>query len=157
MKIKYSRDGFIFLLLARGEKMFCSLAYKDVVMIGRGLLLLIVVITLGLSVAEQQLSTLTLRQEFVRILAASRNNEGVYTLEVLDTSYSVSAMYKVGEIRNQDNSISILTPLAAWTIPKYLYFDCSKELTWLALQSEYVEQRVRQGWEMINVYLRQLR
>jgi coenzyme F420-reducing hydrogenase beta subunit len=136
---------------------FCSLAYRDVLMIGRGLLILVVVIALGLSVAEQQLSTLTQRQEFVRILAMNRNDEGVYTLEVLGTSCSISAVYEVAEISNQDNSVSILTPLATWIIPKYLYIDCRKELAWLALHIKYLEQHIRQGWEIINVYLRQFR
>lgn len=147
----------IFLLLSRGVDVFCSLAYKDVLMIGRGLLILVIVIALGLSAAEQQLNTLTQRQEFVRFLAMNRNNEGVYTLEVLGTSYTVSAVYEVAEIRNQDNSISILTPFAAWIIPKYLYIDCRKELAWLVLHIEYLEQYIRQGWKITNVYLQQFR
>lgn len=149
--------SLIFPLLSRGEDVFCSLAYRDVLMIGRGLLILVVVITLGLSAAEQQLSTLTQRQEFVRILAMNRNDEGVYTLEVLGTSCSISAVYEVAEISNQDNNVSILTPLATWIIPKYLYIDCRKELAWLALHLKHLEQHIRQGWEIINVYLRQIR
>lgn len=149
--------SLIFLLLSRGEDVFCSLAYRDVLMIGRGLLILVVVIALGLSAAEQQLNTLTQRQEYVRILAANRNNEGVYTLEVLGTSYRVSAMYEVAEIRNQENSVNILTPFATWIIPKYLYIDCHKELAWLVLHIKYLEQYIRQGWEITNVYLQQFR
>jgi hypothetical protein len=119
-------------------------------MIGRGLLILIAAITLGLSVAEQQLNTLTQRQEFVQILAMNRNNESVYTLEILGSSYRVSAVYEVAEIRNQDKSVSIYTPFATWIIPKYLYIDCHEELAWLDLHLKYLEQYIRQGWEMIK-------
>ena len=137
--------------------MFCSLAYRDVLMIVRGLMILVVVIALGLSVAEQQLNTLTQRQEFVRIFDISRNHEGVYTMEVLGSGCSISAVYAIAEIKNQDASVSIKTPLITWTVPKYLYIDCRKELAWLTSKMKHLEKYLRQGWEITNVYLRQFR
>ncbi len=137
--------------------MFCSLAYRDVLMIIRGLMILVVVIALGLSVAEQQLNTLTQRQEFVRIFDISRNREGVYTMEVLGSDCSISAVYAIAEIKNQDASVTIKTPLITWTVPKYLYIDCRKELAWLTAKMKYLEKYLKQGWEITNVYLRQFR
>jgi hypothetical protein len=136
---------------------FCSLAYRDVLMIARGLIILVVVIALGLSVAEQQLNTLTQRQEFVRIFDINRNREGVYTMEVLGSDCSISAVYAIAEIKNQDASVSIKAPLVTWTIPKYLYIDCRKELAWLTSKMKHLEKYLRQGWEITNVYLRQFR
>ncbi|EIW17193.1 MULTISPECIES: hypothetical protein [Pelosinus] len=132
--------------------MFCSLAYRDVLMIIRGLMILVVVIALGLSVAEQQLNTLTQRQEFVRIFDISRNREGVYTMEVLGSDCSISAVYAIAEIKNQDASVTIKTPLITWTVPKYLYIDCRKELAWLTSKKKYLEKYLKQGWEITNVY-----
>jgi len=143
--------------LLRGEDVFCSLAYRDVLMIIRGLIILVVVIALGLSVAEQQLNTLTQRQEFVRIFDISRNREGVYTMEVLGSDCSISAVYAIAEIKNQDASVTIKTPLITWTVPKYLYIDCRKELAWLTSKMKYLEKYLKQGWEITNVYLRQFR
>ncbi|SFL32103.1 hypothetical protein [Pelosinus propionicus] len=137
--------------------MFCSLAYRDVLMIVRGLMILVVVIALGLSVAEQQLNTLTQRQERMRIIDVSRNHEGVYTMEVFGSDCSISAMYTIAEIKNQDANINIKTPLVTWTIPKYLYIDCRKELAWLTLKMKYLEKYIKQAWEIANVYLRQIR
>lgn len=125
--------------------MFCSLAYKDILMIGRGLLILVVVIALGLSVAEQQLNTLTQRQEYVRFFDINRNHEGVYTLQAFGSVYRISATYPVAEIKNRDTSVSIDTSLVSWTIPKYLYIDCRKELAWLSLQIKQLKEHIGQG------------
>ncbi len=144
-------------LLLRGEDVFCSLAYRDVLMIIRGLMILVVVIALGLSVAERQLNTLTQRQEFVRILDISRNHEGIYTMEILGSDCSISAVYAVAEIKNQNAGVSIKTSLGTWTVPKYLYIDCRKEFAWLTSKMRYLENYLKQGWETINVYLRQFR
>jgi hypothetical protein len=136
---------------------FCRLAYSDTLIIFRGLLILVIAILLGLSATEQQLNTLTERQEVGQIFDMNRNNEGVYSLEVVGSNYNISAMYVVAEIANQDKSISIITPFHTLIISKYIYLDCQKELAWLALEVGCSEQYIKEGWEKINVYFRWFR
>jgi hypothetical protein len=141
----------------RGEDVFCRLAYSDTLIIIRGLLILVVAILLGLSATEQQLNTLTERQEIGQIFDMNRNNEGVYSLEIVGSNYNISAVFAVAEIVNQDKSVNIITPFHSLIISKYIYLDCKKELAWLALEVGYLEQYIKVSWERINVYFRRLR
>jgi hypothetical protein len=136
---------------------FCRLAYSDTLIIIRGLLILVIAILLGLSATEQQLNTLTERQEIGQIFEMNRSNEGVYSLEVLGSSYNISAVYIVAEIVNQDKRVSVITPFHTLMIPKYIYIDGRKELAWLSLELRYLEQFINEGREKINVYLQQFR
>jgi len=136
---------------------FCRLAYSDTLIIIRGLLILVIAILLGLSATEQQLNTLTERQEIGQIFDMNRNNEGVYSFEVVGSSYNISAVYVVAEIANQDKSFSIITPFHTLVFPKYIYIDGRKELAWLALEIGYLEQYIKEGSEKISVYLRHFR
>ena len=133
--------------------MFCPLAYRDIVLIGRGLLILVVAITIGISVVEQQLYSLTQRQECVQIFDMNRDNNGLYSLSVIGYSYSVSAVYPVAEIRNGDKEIIIKTSVCTLFIPKTLQFNCRKELAWLAVQVTWLKQFAIEIREKINVYV----
>ncbi len=137
--------------------MFCRLAYSDTLIIIRGLLILVIAILLGLSATEQQLNTLTQRQEIGQIFDIERNDEGVYSLEILGSNYNITAVYVVAEIANQDKSVSIITPFHTLMIPKYIYIDARKELVWLSLELEDLEQYIDESREKINVYLQQFR
>lgn len=141
----------------RGENVFCRLAYSDTLIIIRGLLILVIAILLGLSATEQQLNTLTQRQEIGQIFDIERNDEGVYSLEILGSNYNITAVYVVAEIANQDKSVSIITPFHTLMIPKYIYIDARKELVWLSLELEDLEQHIDESREKINVYLQQFR
>lgn len=137
--------------------MFCRLAYSDTLIIIRGLLILVVAILLGLSATEQQLNTLTERQEIGQIFDMNRSSEGVYSFELIGSSYNISAVYAVAEIANQDKNISIITPFYTLIIPKYIYIDGRKELAWLALEIGYLEQYIEKCRGNINVYLQHFR
>ncbi|GMB00806.1 hypothetical protein [Pelosinus sp. IPA-1] len=130
--------------------MFCRLAYNDTMVIGRGLLILVVAIILGITATEQQLNSLTERENQAYVFNMNRSSEGVYNLEVLGTSYKVSAMYKVAEITNQENNLRIKTPYYTLAIPKYIYFDCRKGIAWLSLESREVETYIVAGWQKIK-------
>lgn len=145
------------MFILRGEDVFCRLAYSDTLIIIRGLLILVIAILLGLSATEQQLNTLTQRQEIGQIFDMNRNNDGVYSLEVLGSNYNISAVYVVAEIANQDKGVSVITPFHTLLIPKYIYLDAREELAWLSLELEYLEQHINGSREKINVYLQQFR
>lgn len=137
--------------------MFCRLAYSDTLIIIRGLLILVLAILLGLSATEQQLNTLTERQEIGQIFAIDRSNEGVYSLEVIGSSYNISAMYAVAEIANLDSNISIVTPFHTLTIPKYIYIDGRKELAWIMKLIVHLEAFIKESKEKYNDYLQHFR
>ena len=130
--------------------MFCRLAYSDTVVIGRGLLILVVAIMLGIIATEQQLNSLTEREDSAYVFNMNRNSEGIYNLEILGASYKVSAMYKVAEIMNQENNLRIKTSFYTLVIPKYIYFDCRKGITWLSNESREVETYIIVGWQKIK-------
>ena len=113
--------------------MFCPLAYRDAIIVFRGLLILVVVIMLGVSVSERQLNSLTHRQEGVRVFNISCDYRGLYSIYILDSSYNMSAVYSVGEIINNDKAIMIKINQHLITIPTYIEIDCNKELIVLDL------------------------
>lgn len=130
--------------------MFCRLAYSDTMVIGRGLLILVVAIMLGIIATEQQLNSLTEREDHTYVFNMNRNNDGIYNLEVLGASYKVSAMYKVAEIMNQENHLRIKTSFYTLTIPKYIYFDCREGIAWLSHESREVETYIVAQWQRIK-------
>jgi len=107
---------------------FCPLPYRDTLMILRGLLILVIVIMLGVSVSERQLSSLTQRQEGVHAFTINWDYEGVYSIYILGTSYHIKGVYSVGEMINTDQAIIIKTARYRITIPTYIEFDCNQEL-----------------------------
>jgi hypothetical protein len=137
--------------------MFCPLDYKDTLLIGRGLLILIVAIAVGVSVTEQQLNSLTEWQECIQIFDMSRENSGIYSLNILGYDYRLTAVIPVAEIVNQDMNIDIKTSAYTIYIPKIVNLDCRKELIWLTLQVKWLEKSIIEEWQKINVYIRQLR
>jgi len=107
---------------------FCPLAYRETIVVFRGLLILVVVIMLGVSVSEQQLNSLTERQESVRAFNISCEYPGAYSIYILGSSYNMSAVYSVGEIINNDKAIIIKNEHHLIRIPTYIEIDCRKEL-----------------------------
>lgn len=127
------------------DHMFCPLGYRDSMIIFRGLLILILVIFLGVGVAERQLNGLTQRQENVLALSVVRNAIGIYTIYIGGSNYEINAVYPVGEFINKDQYITVKTMQYDFVIPKYIELDCKKELALLDLYIRKIEEK-------INVY-----
>ena len=152
----------------RGDDVFCPLAYRDAIVVLRGLLILIVVIMLGVSVSERQLNSLTQRQESVRAFNISCEHPGAYSIYILGSSYNMSAIYSVGEMINNDKTIIIKNDHHLIAIPTYIEIDCKKELRLLEL---YAKLLIDKGLDFkqsstlylsgltqqMNVYIRQFR
>lgn len=137
--------------------MFCPLSYRDTLLIGRSLLVLIIAIILGVSVTEHQLNSLTLREEYIQVFDMNRDTSGLYSLSIFGYNYSVSAMVPVADIVNGYEDIDIQTSICTLHIPKRLHINCEKELHWLTLQVNWLEESTIEVWHKINVYIRQFR
>ena len=133
--------------------MFCPLPYRDTIILLRGLLILVVVIILGVSVSERQLNSLTHRQDSVRVFNIDYDHRGIYSIYILGSSYTMSAVYSVGQIINNDKTIIIKNDYHLITIPTYIELDCKKELI---LLESWVKLLIDRGFKFkhsLEVYL----
>jgi len=113
--------------------MFCPLDYEQTAKVFRGVLGLFLVIILGVYIAEGQLNGLTQRQECAYAFNVNCDSEGRYAIYLLGASYRVNAVYLVGEFINNKEEIIIKTSYSNINIPKYIEFDCKKELVLLEI------------------------
>ena len=148
--------------------MFCPLAYRENIMILRGVLVLVIVIMLGVVVTEQQLSSLTQRQESMGTFNITCDKSRTYSIYLLESNYKVRACYSLGEIGIQDKNIVLKTGVHSVSIPTYIQFDCKKELILLELWTRLLVEdafKFKQTFELyiatishrMNVYIRQVR
>ena len=148
--------------------MFFSLAYRDTVVVLRGLLFFVLVVILGVSVSERQLNNLTQREEVVSIFDISCKYPGDYSIYILGTNYNMNALYSVGEIINNDKAIILKTANQSITIPTYIEFDCNEKFKLLDLWAKLlVDEGIhfKQSFELylkgtrqkLNIYIRQFR
>jgi len=132
---------------------FCPLAYRDTIIVFRGLVILSVVIMLGVSVSERQLNSLTQRQEGVRVFNINCDYRGVYSIFILGSSYTISAVYSVGEMINNDKAIIIKKDHQLITIPTYIEINCKKELILLDLGAKVFIDKSRDFKQSLELYL----
>ena len=121
--------------------MFCPLEYRDSILIFRGVVILVVVIILGVSVTQQQLNSLTQRQECVGAFTIPYDQSGNYSMYLFGSSYDVKAVYSVGKIVNGDKAVFIETMDYSMKIPTYIEVDCKKELVLLDLWAKLLVKR----------------
>ena len=148
--------------------MFCPLEYRDSVLIFRGVMILFFVVILGVSVTQQQLNSLTQRQEMLGNVSIPYDQNGIYSIYLFGLHYDVRAVYPVGKIISSDKSIQIKIMEYSMEIPTYVEVDCKKELSFLdfwikVLVKEAFKCKQIMGLyvtmihEKINVYVSQFR
>ncbi|MBP2626378.1 MAG: hypothetical protein H6Q68_1089 [Firmicutes bacterium] len=133
--------------------MFCSLEYRDAIIVFRGLLILVVVIILGVSVSERQINSLTQRQDGVRVFSMNCDHRSVYSIYILGSSYNMSAVYSVGEIINNDKAIIIKTSHHHIVIPTYIEIDCKKAFILLDLWAKLLVDKGFDFKQSLELYL----
>lgn len=101
-------------------------ASSEITMIFRGLIVLMLVVLLGVSLAESQLNTLTQRQECVEVLNIHRGKTGIYSFYLLGMDYNVRGVYDIARIRNSDKEIVIEASGYKLAIPTYAEFNYSQ-------------------------------
>lgn len=130
--------------------MFCPLGYRDSMIIFRGIVMLAIIIFLGVGAAEKQINSLTARQENVLAFALDYQAKGIYTILINGSSYQLSAIYEVGELINKDSQVVLKTKQGDIVIPKYIEFDCKKEL-------DLLDAYIRKIEEKLDVYIKAYR
>lgn len=106
--------------------MFIRPVSSEILAIGKGLLILTIVILVGVSVAEKQLNTLTQRQDCVQVLNVKRDLNSAYSFYAFGESFNIRAIYPVVRILNNDDSIMIEAAGQKVEIPTYINIDSSK-------------------------------
>lgn len=137
--------------------MFYLLEYRDAMMVARGLLILAVVILLGVSVSERQLNTLTQRHESVQVFNITCDQKGVYSICLFGSSYTMSALYPVGEMINSDTAIIINTTNQHFVIPTYIEIDCRQEIAMLDVWARLLVDKGFNYKQKLHLYLYEIR
>lgn len=101
--------------------MFIRPALSEMLVIGRGLLVLTIAILIGVSVAEQQLTTLTQRRDDVEAFNVKRNIDNTYSFYMLGESLTIRAVYPVLRIINNDDGFAIEAAGRKVEIPGYIH------------------------------------
>lgn len=97
----------------------------------RGVAALMIAVTLGVTLAENQLNNLTQRQEYVQAINLKRDTTGVYSFYLLGSEYSIRAVYNVARISHGDAEIGIEAAGHKITIPTVIdwnYFEALSKL-----------------------------
>lgn len=148
--------------------MFCPLGYRDNILIVRGVIILVIIVIFGVAVTEQQLNSLTKRQDFVSVFNVTYDQSGIYSFYIVGANYQIRAVYPMGEIITSDRAVTLKTIHHKIILPTYLEINCEKELILLDLWAKLVVREafeikgilgetIRVLHEKINVYTSQFR
>lgn len=106
--------------------MFSSLATNDVYRFLHGVIILLLIIIIGVVVAEHQMNSLTQWNHHVQFLNIRHNSYGVYSFYVFGQGYSVCAVYRIGDIYADGQKINIDLRGYNFNIPLRYQTDISK-------------------------------
>lgn len=112
--------------------MFIRLEPEDLSIIRRGLFLFLSFIIMGVTVAENQVNSLTQNQEIAKAFNFSQN-KGIYSGYMLGCEYSTSFILPVGKIYNTEQELVVEINNHTFIIPLRVQFNLSNVL---ALASE---------------------
>ncbi|MDD4601792.1 hypothetical protein SDC9_08981 [bioreactor metagenome] len=98
--------------------MFIRPTSAEMTLICRGVAAFLLVVVLGVSLAESQLNSMTKRNEFVQAINIKRDITGKYTAYLLGTEYSIRAVYDVARISANDRALAIEAAGHKFLIPK---------------------------------------
>lgn len=115
--------------------MLVRMAPADVLVICRAFVVMIIIVVLGVMMAESQMDTLTRKQDFVQVLNIRDEGMGNYEAYLFGYSRSFSAVYQMNGIDNGDQFIAVGPAANRIIIPTMLYIDASKSMCWLELWS----------------------
>lgn len=104
-------------------------------MILRGLACLALIVTLGLTVAEAQLNSLTERADALRLFSMKRDAQGRYILHLGQQDYSLYASIRLGKFFYNKQSLTLTFGDEQFQIPFYATVDGHKLFD--IVQTEY--------------------
>ena len=105
---------------------------NDTARLRQGILLLVVVIMIGVTVAETQLNRLTHRQEFAQAFAVKRDSTGQYETYLFGGSVKARAVYPVARITN-GHEVIVNIGGDQWIMPVRVHVDAQAIIAKLAI------------------------
>lgn len=118
----------------RGGGVLMQWMSSDTVMVVRGFLLLILIVAVGVVIAEKQLNDLTLQEDSVKTLNIKRDEaSGVYVIYLLGSSYRLKGIYQLAKIDSQDNALIVASTGRDYTVPMVINIDFEQTRYWLTL------------------------
>lgn len=124
--------------------------------IGRGLLLLLTIIVVGVMAAETQLNNLTKRSDFVQFLNVRRTFDS-YCFYVFGSSYKLSAMKYLGGLSNTDTDITYQTDDKKFVIPTKMAIEADAVWQWAVLERQHVVSELQNQKKVMYYYSEKLR
>ncbi|MDT8901973.1 hypothetical protein [Anaeroselena agilis] len=133
--------------------MLLGLSAADARTISRGILILVFAIAAGVVVADNQLNRLTARHEFGQALNVRREASGYYRAYVLGQSWGVRAVYPVGSISANGDSLSLEVAGRRLTVPTVVRVELDRAVYWLVVwRGQFVAAAVRTKRELAGYW-----
>jgi hypothetical protein len=95
---------------------------SEAALICRGVVALMLVVLLGVSLAETQLNNLTQRRECVQAINIMRDKTGTYSFYLLGEEYAVRAVYDVARFSSNAREIKLESAGHEISIPHYITY-----------------------------------
>lgn len=101
---------------------------RETVIICRGIAVLLLMIILGVTLAEKQLNSLTQLNDNVQAINLKRDAEGTYFLYLMGSEYSIRAVCDIARIYNGDTEIYFKVGGYSLVAPKGIDLNRIEEL-----------------------------
>lgn len=111
--------------------MFERVVTGDMRIIARGLFLLLVIVVIGIGVAEHQLTTLTQHPYQERFFYISRNQDHVYSAYAFGYGLTLGSIHSLGQISVTNRNITLLIGNHSISIPTKIEINGSRIWYWL--------------------------
>lgn len=142
--------------------MLVRLPAADARIIGRGVVVLVLVIALGVAAVENQLNHLTARSDFVQVLNLRRDG-GYYHAYFFGQSWGLRAIYPVGALASDGDSLTVAVAGRQITVPTAVRIELAGIVYWLDLwRGQFVAAALRTKrdltgyWDQVRPFLRGL-
>lgn len=137
--------------------MLLGLSAADTRLVGRGLLILAAAIVIGVVAVDNQLSRLTARDDFGRVLHVGRDGDCRYQAYLFGQGWEGKAAYRAGTIAAGDGTLTVAAGGHRLTVPTAARFELGGAAHWLAV---WRRQFVAAAWrtkQELAVYGEELR
>ncbi|BBB92770.1 MAG TPA: hypothetical protein PKA28_02905 [Methylomusa anaerophila] len=113
--------------------MFNRLMAHDAAIVARGLLLLLLIIFIGVGVAEHQLAGLTQKSEGSMFFHIGRSKEYRYSVYLFGQGAQLKCLYQVGTISNAGRDLFIKIADKYFVVPTQVEYDMGNFYYWANL------------------------
>lgn len=105
--------------------MFTCFQHNEVKTIFFGLVVLVLVVTLGINVTSWQLNNLTGRAEYIQVLSCMKDGRNTYFFFCFHRMYQINISKDLGKVYLENNKCVMESGEQKLAIPFLFSFDCS--------------------------------